>query len=198
MFRKRVICSIIVSIFAVFCFFIKLNAQTEMTSEKKTLLKELFEVTDVKKMIENTRNIMSAQMDKNYIQMMSALLKKEGIPAAKQEEIKNKFVESQTRFSERFKKLFAERIDLDQVIEQLYYPLYDKYFTENELRDLVIFYKSQTGQKSLRIMPQLFQESMQKTSELLNPRIAEIINEIIQEEKNRLLELVKTSQENKG
>ena len=102
--------------------------------------------------------------------------------------MKERIVESQRRFSKRFRELYPQRVNLEQVMEQLYYPLYSKYFTEDELRDLVIFYKSPTGKKSIMVMPQLMQESMQKSSELLNPKLIQLVNEIMEEEKKRLEE----------
>jgi hypothetical protein len=35
-------------------------------------------------------------------------------------------------------------------------------------------------------MPDLFKEAMQKTSELMNPRMMKLINEVLEEEKQRL------------
>jgi len=38
--------------------------------------------------------------------------------------------------------------------------LYDKYFTESEIKDLVTFYKSQAGRKMIAVMPDLNKEIM--------------------------------------
>jgi hypothetical protein len=40
-------------------------------------------------------------------------------------------------------------------------PLYDKYFTEEDLDVIVVFYKSPTGQRLIKTLPQLTAESMQ-------------------------------------
>ena len=103
-----------------------------------------------------------------------------------QDEFQKELIESQLRFSKRFRELYPKRVNMEQVIEEIYYPLYDKYFTENELKDIVVFYKSSTGKKFIEVTPQLFQESMRKSSELLNPKIIQLVNEIMQEEKERL------------
>lgn len=39
-------------------------------------------------------------------------------------------------------------------------PLYGKHFTLQEIKDLTAFYKTDTGQKAMRVLPQLMQESM--------------------------------------
>ncbi|RXR16216.1 DUF2059 domain-containing protein [Flavobacterium amnicola] len=43
----------------------------------------------------------------------------------------------------------------------LYVPIYDKYYTEEDLENLVKFYKSPTGKKVTSIMPQMMNESME-------------------------------------
>lgn len=39
-------------------------------------------------------------------------------------------------------------------------PLYEKYYTEEDLDQLIAFYQSPVGKKSIQIMPQIMQESM--------------------------------------
>jgi hypothetical protein len=46
-------------------------------------------------------------------------------------------------------------------LEKLIYPIYDKYFTEEEIQGLIEFNKSALGRKANKVMPQLLQESMQ-------------------------------------
>ena len=50
-------------------------------------------------------------------------------------------------------------LSVDEVIKQII-PVYGKYFTEEELKELLTFYKSQTGRKYLTLMPQIIQDSM--------------------------------------
>jgi hypothetical protein len=66
-------------------------------------------------------------------------------------------------------------------LEKAAYPIYDKYFTEEELRDLVAFYKTPTGQKSIQVMPGIVRESMEKANELLGPKINELVDELMRE-----------------
>lgn len=195
MFRKIVKILVVSSLFMT-SFAAKTNAQEMITPEKKALIKELLEVTEAKQMAENFTNMLLLQMEKNYPQMMSQAISEAGIPRGKeQEELKKKFTESQLRFSRRFRELYPQRVNLAQVVEEVYYPLYDKYFTEEELEDLIVFSKSSTGQKWIKVAPQLMQESMQRSSELINPKIIQLVNEILQEEKERLLKIQESIQE---
>ena len=197
MLKKKLSSLIILAILVLFSLPIKLNAEEVTIPAKTALIKELLEITEVKKMSENIVNTMLLQMDSSYPQMFSQMIKEAGVPENKREELQNNFNESRLRFSQRFRELFPQRLNLGQTLEEIYYPLYDKYFTVDELKDLIAFYKSSTGDKFIKIAPALMQEAMQKSSELLNPNIIQLVNEILREEKDRLLKIKSSSQAGK-
>ncbi len=58
-----------------------------------------------------------------------------------------------------FWKKFSDKMDMRELIE-IIIPIYDKYYTLEDLRAVNIFYSSATGQKILTTLPQLMQESM--------------------------------------
>jgi hypothetical protein len=59
------------------------------------------------------------------------------------------------------------------------YPLYDKFFTESEISDLLAFYRSTTGQKVIQVMPQLAGDIVRITHEILVPKISAIMEKMI-------------------
>jgi hypothetical protein len=87
----------------------------------------------------------------------------------------------------KYRDRIAVKIDLGQLIEQVSYPIYDKYFTESELRDITSFYKSSTGKKTIAILPQIVGDSMSRTNEILLPKMTSIMTEVINEELLNLL-----------
>jgi len=197
MLKKKLSSLIILAILVLFSLPIKLNAEEVTIPAKTALIKELLEIVEVKKMSENIVNTIILQMNSSYPQMFSQMIKEAGVPENKREELQNNFNESRLRFSQRFRELFPQRLNLGQTLEEIYYPLYDKYFTVDELKDLIAFYKSSTGDKFIKIAPALMQEAMQKSSELLNPNIIQLVNEILREEKDRLLKIKSSSQAGK-
>jgi len=55
-------------------------------------------------------------------------------------------------------------------------PLYHKYFTASEIKEMIAFYSTDLGKKTIRVMPQLMGESMaagQKWGASLGPAIDE-------------------------
>jgi len=45
-------------------------------------------------------------------------------------------------------------------IGELMVSLYDKYFTEKEINDFIVFYKSPSGQKYISVMPEMMKDMM--------------------------------------
>jgi len=155
--------------------------------DKRQVIQELLEVTDAEKMAGSITEAMLQQMERSYPQMVAQLLP-EVRQAADQQALRQKLIDSRTRFSKRFRELYLQRIDFGQIVEQIYVPLYDKHFSEQELKDLVAFYRSPSGKKALATMPDLLKESMQRSSEVLNPQIMQIVRDIMEEEKSQLIE----------
>ncbi|WP_419868822.1 DUF2059 domain-containing protein [Chryseobacterium sp. CT-SW4] len=55
---------------------------------------------------------------------------------------------------------FLNEIDTGKMMK-MYIPIYDKYYTEPEIDQLITFYKSPIGQKTIENMPALLKESME-------------------------------------
>lgn len=53
-----------------------------------------------------------------------------------------------------------EEFDGDDLVE-LITPIYDRHFTQPEIRDLIRFYESDTGRRFVELQPQIMQESME-------------------------------------
>lgn len=73
----------------------------------------------------------------------------------------------------------------EEKLQMMIYPIYDKYFTLEELQGLVTFNRSAVGAKANRVMPQLMQDSMtavQGWSQDLGARISASVVERFKEE----------------
>jgi len=156
----------------------KLSAPV-ISDEKRALIKELLEITESGK---NAQQIMDTMVRAELPKLVSTVL--ENVPALNSDrpEVQKKFSDLVSRMAVKYRDRVVKKIDLGQLIEQISYPIYDKYFTESELRDIIGFYKSSTGKKAIAILPQLTVESMSRTNEILLPKITSIMSEIITEE----------------
>jgi hypothetical protein len=75
---------------------------------------------------------------------------------------------------------FRERLNTDDLLYACI-PVYDKYYTHDEIRQLIAFYETPLGRKVVEVTPPLTQETMaigQKWGEKLG---RDIVNELISE-----------------
>lgn len=68
------------------------------------------------------------------------------------------------------KEVFRSIFNADEVMLRLL-PVYDKYYTEGELQELITFYASPVGQKVVEATPQIMQEAMKVTTTYFKERV---------------------------
>ena len=69
------------------------------------------------------------------------------------------FKQQMPRVPEEFWIKFQQKMDVNELLEKII-PLYDKYYTIEDLKAVNAFYGSPAGQKVLSTLPQIMQESM--------------------------------------
>ena len=74
--------------------------------------------------------------------------------------------------SQKLRKVF----DVNEVVAQLV-PIYDRYFTDGELKDLIAFYQSPLGRKLLLVTPQIMQDSMNASLIYFQKKMQSVQNE---------------------
>jgi hypothetical protein len=72
------------------------------------------------------------------------------------------FAEIISAASEDKKEELKRVLDLDDVMNELV-PVYDQYFTAQDLQELIAFYESPLGQKVLKTAPLILKDSMDKS-----------------------------------
>ncbi|HUS35446.1 MAG TPA: DUF2059 domain-containing protein [Verrucomicrobiae bacterium] len=90
------------------------------------------------------------------------------------------FREKMTQAPEEYWKRAEAKFDMAELI-QLLVPLYDKYYTMEDLQALNAFYESPAGQKMLSTLPQITQESM-KIGQAWGEEVAKRIERDVQTE----------------
>lgn len=150
-----------------------------VSQEKRVLIKELLEITEASK---NAQQIMDAMIRAELPKLVSTILQNTPALNSDRPEVQKKLSDIVSRIAVKYRDRVIKKIDVNQLIEQVSYPIYDKYFTESELRDIIGFYKSATGQKAIAVLPQIIGDSMSRTNQILLPKISSIMTEIITEE----------------
>jgi hypothetical protein len=95
--------------------------------------------TEIRKLIELTG---AANVSAETLRQIIAPLK-EGFPGVPEE----------------FWETFTKEVRSDELID-LVIPIYDKYYTRDEIHQLTLFYQSPIGQKTIKVLPQLSAEAI--------------------------------------
>jgi hypothetical protein len=130
-------------------------APKPISAEKKLLLRQLDEISGGKKQYEQIQQLMAAQMEQQYSSISG---RSDGLDVSK------------------FIKEFGEKFTYEDMLEKVIFPTYDQYFTETDIKGMIAFYKTPTGEKVISVTPQLTQTIFKRTFDVLTPYLTEITN----------------------
>jgi|GEM_PF-5321528 len=108
------------------------------------------------------------------------------INQVKREELSQLLEQAMEESIEKFKTAVIKEIPFDELISNIYIPVYSKYFTISEIEEITAFYESQVGQKLVSLVPTLMQESVEMFNEKYSNKITEIDRRIRDEEFARI------------
>lgn len=102
-------------------------------------------------------DVSASLMSKN--ELIISLIEVSGAKASMNQIFTDIMAKATPQESEQLKSI----LNIDEVVTQLI-PVYDKYFTLDELKELVTFYKSALGQKLLQVTPLIMEDSMKASA----------------------------------
>lgn len=159
------------------------RSQAPISEEKSRLIGEIVSVMELDKQFPLIMDSMLKELDKSYPAGFNAVVDANpSLTAADKAALKGSVSDRYKAFSEKFRKRLVEKVDYGRYIREAVYPLYDKFYTEQELKDILVFYATPTGKKMIKTMPALFAESNRLASEKFVPQLIPIIEELMKEE----------------
>jgi hypothetical protein len=162
------------------------SAQGNISPEKRALIKEMLAVTGLQKAVDTMMAAMLEQLEKDEPKRIAERVDDiQGLTPQEREKMVRELTEDSARFNKRYGELIKQKINLSELLEQVSISIFDKYFTEDDLKDLIVFYKSPVGVKIIQMMPQMIVDISIKTDEAMRPKMREIFNQIMEEEKKR-------------
>ena len=166
------------------------KSEAEVSETKQEMIRELLTIVGIVGMAEQMRDQQSVvelmQMQPSYHQMMEMATSEQADLSEVDRQLLLARLDDFDAFAERFRALFIERLNFSTIIETVYPPLYDKYFSEEELRQMVAFYRTPVGRKSIEVMAPLMQEAGRGIEEAVWPLSIALIQEIVAEERAKL------------
>ena len=178
------------AILAVSVLMLPARSDAEVTESKQEMIRELLTIVGIVGMAEQMRDQQSVvelmQMQPSYHQMMEMATSEQADLSEVDRQLLLARLDDFDAFAERFQALFIERLNFSTIIETVYPPLYDKTFSEEELRQMITFYRTPVGRKSIEVMPSLMQEAAAGIEEAVRPLAIGLIQEIVAEERAKL------------
>jgi uncharacterized protein len=161
-------------------------AQNEPTPEKKALIKELLSLTNASSNSETMFNQLMGQIQEPLAGQASNMLREwiqeQKLTPAERTRMEAEVPGSAQRIANRIRSELPKRISFGGLAEKVGFEIYDKHFTEAEIKDLVAFYKTPAAQKFIRIAPQFMLDMAQMTKKLMDPELDKLIIESFADE----------------
>jgi hypothetical protein len=158
-------------------------SQQSISESKEKLISEVISVTKLNDQFGKMMDAMLAEMDRSYpISFKAAVDADTNLTPEQKKSLKETVSIRYLSFSKRFRERIANAIDYPAYIREAVYPLYDRFYSEAELRDLIAFYRTTTGQKLVETMPELLAASTKASNEILVPKLIPIIQQLLQED----------------
>jgi uncharacterized protein len=148
-------------------------------AQRRALVEEFFELTQVPQNVGKVNESVFQLMVPATIQMIEAELKK-------RKPLGEKLPEKVNLMREKIMGMFRQQFAWDNLKED-YIKIYTEMFTEQELKDLVTFYKSPAGRKFAEKQPELINKSLELGREkglALVPQIEQTIREVLDNDKS--------------
>lgn len=136
---------------AVTALIISSSSTFALDSTKKALINELLEQTG------QSNSAVMKQMSDFYLVSVTEIMKKTS------PNIDSKILEA---MREAIEEVVTEEIGKKNALNNLIYPIYDKYLTKEDLKALIEFNKSPAGKKVNRLTPKIQQEAMAAGAQL--------------------------------
>lgn len=140
---------------------------TAYSQTKRESIRELIHLMQTDSMMEKTY--------KSIVQTLMKQISTETNDSSKLA-ITNEFMNSMMLSGKEISKKF-----MDEDIA----GLYEKYYTENEIKDIIVFYKSPTGQKLIEIMPEMQKEIMTIMMQKFLPEMKKNVIEMVTKMKDK-------------
>jgi len=164
---KRTIYSLILLCVAV----LSTHAQQTPTTEKQNLVTKFRQLTGVDH-VNLGINISFEDIRSNLIGEVD---NEKDLTDAQKEVLRKSAIEAYDRLDEQLKSYLNDKPKISKLSEEAVFQVYDEAFTETELRELVAFFSTSTGQKALPFLRTLSFRVQESFQTMLVPKIQAFI-----------------------
>ncbi len=179
------------NIFIVFLFLVSSPSFADAYEDD---LRTLLELTGVKNNYAGLNNVILNQMQAGFFQAADQNIDSTSMSEEQRLQVGEML---KTRFSEmakNYQNFVAENMPYIQVEKEIYIPLYKETYSHDEIKELLKFYSSPTGKKTIEFSRKISEQAARKSAEKYDAMIAEYVKSQIDEN----ISLVKKEVKEKG
>jgi uncharacterized protein len=167
--------------------FISVNAQTDISPDKQKAIKELSAIINADNKPEEMAKALMRQINSIQTDVVKGIINERNDLTVEEKNALEKTLISDTESAgQKLQNRLFEKLEYGSMMEEIITSIYDKYYTLEEINDLIAFYRTPTGQKTLKVMQPLMLETMQITQAKLVPKVITIMQEIKEEQRESL------------
>ena len=141
-------------------------SQETISAEKRTLIQEVMELTNTVNLGVKTEFKVTDFQDS----LLAMIAQDKELDDSQRLELKKIVSESNERITKQIQDFNEDKNNSSDLLKEVNFRFYDKTFTENELKELVVFYRTPTGQKSAKFMMSFVNQLSQQYGEIYNQR----------------------------
>ena len=183
--RRFLILTPIVAVLALF----PVSGLAQTSETKRKLIAELIEVTGVLNNIEGEfRKGIDEQKRAMDGLLPDDLILSDNLTETEKRERQEKAIAERNRLFDMMIDRVEKEIDFKGFVERSLYKVYDKHYTEQDLSELIAFYRTPIGKKVVAVSPLIESETMNAFVSELMPQMLKIIKEIMEIEMKDLKE----------
>ncbi len=146
-------------------------------------------IADFRKLTGADRVNLSVNVSTDISDDLNALLEQDKeITEIQKQELKKSIAEANGRVDKTAKDFLNDQQTMTALAEEIIYQLYDKTFTEGELKDLIAFYQTPVGQKAAAFLPTLSKQIEKTFTESVVAKLQVIIVPKIKTEESQFKE----------
>lgn len=171
-------------------FALATDSAAEISESKRKLIQELIGISGSasmpEQMAEQQSYIELMRIRQSYAPMMEfAVSEQPDLSKQQQQELLERLGDFEA-FAAMFQARFVERVDFLKIVADVYYPLYDEMFSEDDLAKMLAFYRTPVGRKTIELMPAIMQTATQGIDQIVRPVAIEVIQGIVTDERAKL------------
>jgi hypothetical protein len=144
-------------------------------------LKELFELTGVRNNYIGLNNSIINQMQSSFFQAADQSIDAKSFTEDQKKQageiLKARFTVMVKNYEEHVK----ESMPYETVAQDIYLPLYKENYTESEVKELIVFYRSPVGKKTIGAAQKISQQASQRSAEKYDSIIIDFVKKQIED-----------------